>query len=333
MSEDLQLLARANPAPAGDGDRLDPDALATLGAITSGRARQTTRAGQHRWRAVSAAAAGAAAVLILTVGIPGLRSGPTPAHAATPPLLRFEAVTVSATDAARQLSEASRSSDPLDGEARDLTYQSWSLFTRIDDEQATSAVLPEATTVDRQQDGGVRLTVVQGEPYFPTPQHEDAWRAASMPGEPAGGTLRDETYGPDQYSLMYPDPPPTTATDMRPYLEVAHPVAELGTAELFVAITDLANEWRLAPAQRAAVLEVLAAAPDVEVLGTTADRSGRPAVAFGVTSELGGMPERRILLFSRSSGEVLASETWLTQDDGGLDVPVPGVIAYTVWGN
>jgi hypothetical protein len=118
---------------------------------------------------------------------------------------------------------------------------------------------------------------------------------------------------------------------MRAYLDAGHRGANLGTAGLFSAVEDLRMEWTLDGRQRAAVLEVLAAAPDVQLLGTTRDRQGRTGTAVAVDSDTSGLPMRHLLVFDPKTGDLLAGETQLTTDPGRLGVPAPSVISYSVW--
>lgn len=252
------------------------------------------------------------------------------AVAATPPLLEFSPVTASPSSTLSQIAANAAGSTTSPAEPRSATWQEWSLSTRVDGEHVRSAVVPEAVTVTWAQDGSASVHAVTGEPFFPSSAYEEAWHEAGEPGAP-GTTLRDDTYAAGEFRPVYETTPPTGTGQMQKYLEAGHPVAEQGTAELFVAVEDLARSWSLDGAQRAAVLQVLAAAPGVRLLGTTRDRLGRAGTAFGVDSDMGGLPMRYVLVFDAPTGELLSGETQLTTDAGQLDVPAPSVIAYSVW--
>lgn len=327
MTDELQLLARANPAPAQadpwNDQPLDERALAELAELDHGAAVPR----QRRWL-VGVAAAALATVGLVAVNV--FSPAAQVAVAATPPLLEYAPT---GTTSAAALTEIAGNAAALAGrpvEPREVSYREWSLSTRIDGDQVRSAVVPQEVTLTWAADGSASVRAVTGEPFFPTSRHEDAWHDAGEPGAP-GTTLRDDDYAPGQYRPVYGATPPSDAAGMETYLEAGHPVEELGTAELFVAVQDLSRTWTLGAAQRSAVLEVLTAAPDVQLLGTTRDREGRAGTAIGVDSDMSGLPMRYVLVFDPSSGELLAGETQLTTDPGLLGVPAPSVISYTVW--
>jgi hypothetical protein len=174
-----------------------------------------------------------------------------------------------------------------------------------------------------------RLVVTAGEPYFPSVEHRRAWEQNAPVAE--GDTLREIVFGPGEYSTAYAAEPPVGVPAMEAYLQAGQPGAPPDPARLVAAVTDLRREWRLGPAQRAAILQVLAQAPGVRELGGTTDRLGRSGEAFAVESDHSGLPTRYVLVVDASSGELLASEQWLTTDAGQLDVQPPAVIAYTAF--
>jgi hypothetical protein len=66
---------------------------------------------------------------------------------------------------------------------------------------------------------------------------------------------------------------------MATYLAIGHPISQIGTDELFVAVSDLALVRQLTGAQESAVLDTLATAPRVGVFGAARDLLGRAGVA------------------------------------------------------
>lgn len=340
MTDELMLLRSADPVPPSDpalGDRpLDGRALDELSALVSGRS-ESAGASQRRRRSrlVLAAAGVATSVALAFTVVPWVGGGAEPAYAATPPLLELqEPVAADASEALRRIATEAAAHPQVaagpvqaDGARREASWQSWSLSTRVGGEQVTSAVVPQESRLRWEADGTAALRVVTGAPYFPTTEHEEAYEAAGGPAE-EGTVLRDESLG--SFTADFADPPPASAEQMATYLG-QDAVAPEGTAALFVAVEDLHREWTLGSAQRAALLEVLAAAPGVTALGSTTDRVGRPGEAFAVESDHTGLPTRYVLVVDPATGALLASEQWLTTSAGALDVPVPSVIAYTVW--
>jgi hypothetical protein len=251
-----------------------------------------------------------------------------PAYAATPPVAEFTAI---GTDPAALLDDLAdeAASAPTGTASAATSWEEWALSTQVAGADVTSAVVPQAVSRTVGADGAATLQAQAGTPYFPSEEHQRAWRRDGAPLA-AGDDLGTLTVPADQ--ALFPDPPPTTADQMRDYLARAHPLDDGGTSQLFVAVADLAREWTLDAPQRAALLEVLAAAPDVDVVGEGVDRAGRPGVALATESDRTGLPTRYLLVLDPATGAVLASEQQLTTDAGALDVPVPSTIAYTLFG-
>jgi hypothetical protein len=110
-----------------------------------------------------------------------------------------------------------------------------------------------------------------------------------------------------------------------------HPIAELGDAEVLVAVADAYRAGELSPAQRAAMFSVVASRRGVEALGRVTDRAGRSGYALSVESDHSGLPTRYTAIFDPASGRLLDLEQTLTRTAGALNVPVPSTIAYTVF--
>ncbi len=327
--DELELLARADPAPAGSGpwsDRpLDGRARQDLELLREHGPLQALV--RRRW--LLGAAAAAAGVLALSAV--WLVRPVDPAYAATPPVAEFSTTSAIGTDAGALLDDlaADAATAPTGTASAATSFEEWSLSTQVDGVDTTSVVLPRQVSRTVGTDGAATLQAVAGTPFFPTEEHQRAWRRDGAPLV-AGDDLGTLTVPADQ--ALFPDAPPATAEAMREHLARAHPLDEGGTSQLFVAVADLAREWTLDAPQRAALLEVLAAAPDVEVVGEGVDRAGRPGVALATESDRTGLPTRYLLVLDPATGAVLAAEQQLTTDAGALDVPVPSTIAYTLFG-
>lgn len=242
------------------------------------------------------------------------------AYAATPSELAvldgsaFAAAGLDPTGTAPQLLEAIAEraaavpDDTGAGRYARIRTESWDLFARVDGEQVTSEVVPQATT---------------------------SWTAADGSGQtvrsylwPDGNTETEKTERPAGPALMWPlgslssDP-----VVLAQQLEVAHPVAN-GPAERLVAVQDLYREQPLTPQVRAAVLRYVAATPGLEVTGMVLDRTGRTGLAVHLDNDLGGLPNRETMVIDPADGRVLAAETRLTETAGALNVRVPAVISY-----
>lgn len=100
-------------------------------------------------------------------------------------------------------------------------------------------------------------------------------------------------------------------------------------ADVVTLIESVQFWWTLSDLQQSNLLELAVEQGDLELLGTTTDRDGRPAFAFGATTAKGF--HQAVLLVSTESGRILGSE-WVYL--GGLEeMPVPphSVMSYTLW--
>jgi hypothetical protein len=329
MTDEMTLLRRANPVlQPVESLELDERARRDLSAILGHR--HTRSVPRARWVWATAAAA-AAAVVVSVLGLPGAPQTIS-AYAATPPLLATQPLTVTAEAELNKLATLAgqqHTGPAVDG-VQVIRTQSWALSTRVDGQTVASAVVPLETSVRWGQDGSGSLRAVAGRTVFPDTASEQAWRRAGEPWAP-GTVVRDETYPPGRHATMWPGAPPTTSQGMATYLAIGHPISQIGTAELFVAVSDLALDRQLTGPQEAAVLDTLAKAPQVGVLGAVRDRLGRAGVAIYTDSDYSGLMTRYVLVFDPATGMLNASEEWLTTTAGALKVRVPAVISYSAW--
>lgn len=329
MTESLGLL---NPLAAGDESLIDEarreadlaQILATPRRAASGgwSDRQIPR----RVAIGGLAAAGVASLLVVgTPLLPG--SAPAPAYAATPPLLDGCLAAGRPATQALTLAAAAAQTSAVGG-TLGSRYSTWSLFTRVvNDQPVRSAVVPQDVDFTLAADGSGHRTVRIGAAEFP------AGYDASGFDVPAQGTVtRDEAYGPGQTPRVYEGALSAEASTLWAQLTNAHPVGELGTGELFVAITDLYKEQLPAAAVRAQLLRLLTTRSDVVDLGTLHDRAGRAGLGIGVSSsQPGGLPARFVMVFDPASGALLSYEQILTSSPGRLDVKIPSVIDYALF--
>lgn len=325
------MLRAADPV-AGVTPELDERAKTDLARIVATpRQAPAVAAGSHRRRSlqasiprprlaftVLAAAVLAVVAIALAAVFPG--GGGRAAYAATPAELAvldgaaFAAAGLGSTATAPQLLEviAGRAATVPDdtgaGRYARIQTESWDLFTRVDGEQVTSEVVPQATTTWTAADGSGQTT------------RSYLW--------PDGDTDTERTERPAGPALLWPlgslssDP-----AVLAQQLEVAHPVGN-GPGERLVAVQDLYREQPLIPQARAAVLRYVAATPGVEVTGMVLDRAGRTGLAVHLDNNLGGLPNNKTMVIDPADGRVLAAETRLTETAGALNVRVLSVISY-----
>ena len=295
-------LRSANPYPeatalvddrraARDLERIRSDSLP--GTASSVRPKARLRYG--RVGALVAVAAATATVL----AVQPFSSGGSSAYAATPPPLTFSAPSAheAASTALRAIATRVRGLPQASSAAMTIDLRGWYLTSRVSRQSVASQLEPQRSSYRLDAAGTVLTDVNTGVTMSPT------WNRGELATDPAKLTEQ---------------------------LQVGHP-ASGGSAELVTAVADLYREMDPPPAVRAAILQVLAATPDVISNGSVVDRDGRQGLAFSVVSSMTGLPQRDTLIFDAASGRLLDKEEMLTETAGKLNVPVPSVIAYTVY--
>jgi hypothetical protein len=283
---------------------------------------------RRRWWVPAAGVAAAAAVAI-AFGLPGRTA---PAVAATPSMLNYTQVAATSKGEAVALAQnCLQRQRSRRGTATAFTvgWREWALSTRIDGEQVTSAVVPLQVSLTREADGSAELVRRTSEPEFPDQASRERWVDAGRPAaRPV--TVAHQRWGPGGFSpeaARLPDDP----ARLLPALSQGHPIAELGDAEVLVAIADAYRSTLLSPAQQAALFAFAAGRPGLEALGNVTDRAGRRGYALSVESDYSGLPTRYTAIFDPVSGRLLDVEQILTRSAGRLNVPVPATIGYTVF--
>ncbi|WP_282205394.1 hypothetical protein [Kitasatospora fiedleri] len=280
--------------------------LARILAEPQDAAAPRARAGVRRRRflvPLGGLAVAASAALVLTLLLPTGPSGT--AYAATPPPLSYRSASTD-VPAPRLLADIAQRIDTLvepDGPDAVLEWRDWSLFTRVDGRTVSSKVVAEDHRAVFHTDGsGTRTHGIDG-------------------GSP--------TTEPYQRGL-YRDPVPADPTLLRAALREATPAVDTASG-LDQAVGGVLRTQALGPAQRAAVLELIADLPGLRYDGSVTDRAGRQGEAFSADGDGSGLPTRYTFIVEATSGRVLGQEETLTTRAGSLNVPVPSVIGYTVY--
>lgn len=209
------------------------------------------------------------------------------------------------------------------GGVQHLTYTSWDLSTTVGQGRTTSIVIPTRTELVRRPDGSATLTSQHIKPLLRTQADRDAWNREGRPGE-SSAPERD-----DAPMFGYPGTAPASTAAMAEYLKNGHP-PENGPAEILVAITDLVREQVLGPAQRAAVLRVLATVPGLQYAGDTTDRNGRTGAALTLRNSHGGLRNDLTVVVDPATGRI-HDVVQLLLEAGRLNVKVPMVTGYTAF--
>lgn len=291
-------------------------------------ARRRSQVTKRKWTLISAATVATAVALALVV-TNMLGVAPQPAYAVTPAPLSYQASDQSPAavleEIARQVEELP--ADTTSGETERFVQESWSLSTRIDGIQVTSAVIPERRTTVKYKDGSEKWTVVTQKPQFQSAKQRDTWDKSGSIGEDP--EVYSDSSGPADMSDARNHEPPATPEGMRSWLTLGYETA--GAGETFDSISERSLDRSFSPEQRVALLRTLKDTPGITYRGRTKDRSERTGQAFSVQSTYGGLPTKHTLIFNESTGEVLAYEEELTGDPGALKVRTPAVILYVTY--
>ncbi|MFI7211685.1 CU044_5270 family protein [Micromonospora maritima] len=329
VNEVRQLLGGLDPArevhPADESRRMRD--LSRI--LTSDRVAVSTRRGVPRRRLVLAAAG--AAVLAVAAGGVALETlrQPEPAFAATPAILSY-GPPMSAEPASVRLRRlaAVAAAQPAPqrpaGTVEYLESANWFLNSSISGGRTTSAVVPQQWRSWRTDDDAGRMVKKDLPPTFRTDADRREWQRRGGRID-SSEEVRDSAAG--GFYSRFQGPVPTDPVALRGWL-TAGASAHEAPVQYLEDIAELAGVRLLNPAQRAAVLRLLADLPGVTVTGTVTDRAGRPGEAFSITSDAHGLPARYTLIVDSGTGAPLGYEEMLTTTAGKLNVAIPAVLTY-----
>ena len=320
MADDIARLLRA--AKSGTARRRDPlssRALAELVAYerqerAPGNRRARARAG---WRPLQIGSAVALAMAMVTVVVLAVLEE-TPAAALTPPMLRAEAVSASASELLQEMALMNRE-QPRSGNA--IRSQTWALNTEIapDGSITSSSTEPQWNEIIFHKDGSVRQRLVAADP-FPG----QSPKALAAPGT----VIADEIIAAGDYQAPYSDVPAEPAS-VGEYLARFAGEDNLTAGASIIEISSILSSTLLSEAQESACLAYLATLAGISAMGTVTDRLGRTGVAFRADDRVPGEVED-ILIISPESGRILAIET-IYIGSGRDDIASPSVVNYTAW--
>jgi hypothetical protein len=147
---------------------------------------------------------------------------------------------------------------------------------------------------------GGRIHERWGKPLFPTATDRKNWIAA---GRPQVSTREDSANIPPTHSLDLPTDPDKLYATLHDRA-VGH--GNSTRPEMFTLIADALRETGASPALRAALYEVAARIPGVQLIGPAKDRIGRRGVAVAYVD--GKIHERHELIFDRRTSALLGEE-------------------------
>jgi hypothetical protein len=328
MRDVNKALRALDPARLAGADETPSQAQARLEAIVGTPrpvlAARTRDRRSRRW--VLAGVSVAASVAIGLVVADPFGSTAQPAYAVTPQPLSYQPADRPADQVLEEIAlrVASLPDDrPATWSVERFVRESWSLSTRIDGLQVTSAVIPEYRVTWAKPDGSSRWTVKTLPPQFQNTEQRKTWEAAGAVGE------APEKLSGSAPSTKSAGDPPSTPGGMQKWLATGQTSMTPGLA--FEVVPERFMDHVFSPAQRAALLRVLKNMDGIVYAGVVRDRAGREGQAFSLTSDFGGLPNKRTLVFDPSTGSLLAYEEELTSDPGALNVKTPAVIDYSTF--
>lgn len=274
----------------------------------SGMVPTPRRRRPRRRTVIAIAAAGLAMAIAVPIALPGgVTGGADPAAAAV--LHRV------ALRAAQQPPEPA----PLPGQY---------LYTRSESATTFLYVVGDGRTLFFHQplmgaswigpDGSGRILNTAGAVTFPTDEDRATWIAAGSPdlcADVCEGQTRDEPFGPGELAIRRVPDLPTNPEELLELLERREIVGgPSGDWETFAIIGDLLREASLQPKERAALYQVAAELPGVELVGRVVDGAGRPGVAVAYTRTNTDAPSRHELIFDPMTAELLGENEVLVAD-------------------
>jgi hypothetical protein len=322
MADELELLRRANPAPAdgphfGEGP-LDHRAERHLNRLLHDSAPRSWRRARLAWGLVATAVVGALALTLVL-------SGPntTPAVAAPLPLVVRAGSTP--VPLARLAERAEQ--DAADGSPRlrkGTHVLAWSMGMSDGEPPIT---LAEERIVRWKADAGHTELVVATDP-----RHPGRPVLSDEDGEPRlvedGHIIRKQSYGPSWSDAPPESPPPHDPARLRAYLQEAqYTDTPLSTPELLDAVAVLLDHWTLGAREDATVARLLAGAEGLRPAGQVTDRLGRRGQAYVYD----GKGARRMLIMDPDTGAVLGLETTFSVAEPEYGVKAGDVMEYRAW--
>jgi RNA polymerase sigma-70 factor (ECF subfamily) len=301
MTDVLELLKRSDPVDARELRTQEPPADVLERILATPRDAEHRAARKRRPRLlVPAAGLGLAAVLAVALLVGG---GARPDEAAAAALSKL-------ADVARA------QPDPTAVGPGEFVYSRTDALPVL----AMGAERPFHREIQSSDDFGFAIVVPQlnemwqgrrsglvrnvaGSARFPTAGDRAAWVAAGRPRLPGGDTFRVRDDGGIERSRLSTDP-----DELLKQLKDHAADGDHGNAYIFgELIADNLREPGVDPEQRAALYEVAAALPGIELLGRRTDRDGRRGTAFAAEDRDGHT--RVTLIIDPDTGVLLAKRT------------------------
>lgn len=180
-----------------------------------------------------------------------------------------------------------------------------------------------------------RVRTVSGKPRFLSADQRAAWVAAGSPPLSRPKRVEDSAVSGSSVLLDAGEIAelPTEPAELREMLEareIPGVSGPPGEAETFVLIGDMLRGAYLPSAVRAAIYELTAELPRVELLGEVEDPVGRAGIGIAYTDERRGTTHE--LIFDPETSALLGERDWLVRSGAyGFEVPPGTTIGYAAY--
>jgi hypothetical protein len=176
-----------------------------------------------------------------------------------------------------------------------------------------------------------RVRTVSGKPRFVSADQRAGWVTAGSPPLPHAGQVEDSTIS--GASILDASKLPTDPATLRRMIEAREiPGVEgpPGEAETFTLIGDMLRQSYLPAAVRAAIYQLTAELPGVELLGEVDDPVGRPGIGIAYTDRRRGI--RHELVFDPRTSALLGErESIVGSEAFGFKAPPGTPIGYAAY--
>ena len=307
---ELELVRRIAPGLVAPSDEARAQARGAL--LRHIRRSELLRSRNRRLRWLAPAAGLAATAAAASAVFVGLGTDGEERASAAPAVLRKAAAAARAQPGPGRV-------EP--GEYRYTKSVNAYLATRVIRGGGFSVLLPHVSEIWLGREGG-RLRETTGTPQFMSERDRRRWVAAGRPVL-GGGTST---------TPLPPSPPlglPSDADAL--YARIKRDAAGHGDGlyeQMFTLVGDALRETGASPAQRAALYEVAARIPGVELVGRVRDRAGRPGIAVAFSSDAD--KQRHVLIFDEATAALLGEE-YVALAGYWNDYPEGTVVGYATY--
>lgn len=198
------------------------------------------------------------------------------------------------------------------------------LYTRSESASTFLYVVGDGTTFFFRQphvreswigpDGSGRILGTSGAATFPTERDRATWLAAGSP-DLYEGLVEEDHFGPGELTYRNYADLPTDPEELLELIESRELIGgPKGDWETFALIGDLLRETYTQPKVRAALYQVAAELPGIELVGRVVDGAGRPGSAVAYTRTNSDAPSRHELIFDPKTAELLGENEVLVAD-------------------